>query len=563
MYKPLPIGVDSFRDIIVNDYYYVDKTLWIKELLDLKGAANLFTRPRRFGKTLNLSMLRYFFEDTGDALCNAENRALFKGLKIMDAGEAYVSKMSKYPVIALTFKSTKQGNFSEAYFQVYEAIRGEFVRHKRVLESGGLDGLAKDRYQQILNATAPREIVYTSLKFLSECLYKVCGSKVIILIDEYDVPLENAYFRGFYREMVDCIRSVLESALKSNECVEFSVVTGCLRISKETIFTGLNHLEINTVLSSNYAEYFGFVPEEVRQMTEYYGCAKHMERIKEWYDGYWFGQMEIYNPWSVIKYVKDVCANGNALPVAYWVNTSSNDIVRSLVEGAGNAERTQIEALIGGGYIDIPVHEEITYEDMDKGGDILWNFLYFTGYLTKLEEWLKEDTLERMVRLTIPNVEVRQVYQRTILAWFKEQVERCDFNDLYDALEQGNEGKVQSVINEHLQRTISFYDSAESFYHGFMVGILGQSHEYSVKSNRENGNGRGDIFVYPQNLEKRAYILELKAAASFREADKDADKAVKQIVEKGYAKALEELGYEDVCCVGIAFYRKNCKVCIK
>lgn len=560
MYKPLPIGVDSFRDIITNGYYYVDKTLWIKELLDLKGASNLFTRPRRFGKTLNLSMLRYFFEDTGDSDHNAENMALFDGLQIMDAGKEYTDRMGHYPVISLTLKSSKQGSFEEAYFQICDAIRVEFGRHRQVLESPKLDALERERYQLLMEGRADREIVYTSLKFLTECLYKAIGTRVIILIDEYDVPLENAYFRGFYREMVDCIRSLLESALKTNECVEFSVVTGCFRISKETIFTGLNHLEINTILSNNYSEFFGFVPEEVQAMLAAYGCPEKMTSMQEWYDGYSFGQSEIYNPWSVIKYVKDICANVNALPIAYWINTSSNDIVRNLVEHAGNAEREQIERLITGESIDVPVREEITYEDMDQNGDALWNFLFFTGYLTKTAEWLREDTREHMVRLVIPNIEVRQVYQKTVLNWFREQIAAEDFRDLYRAMEQGDTERMQEVINAQLQRTISFYDSAENFYHGFMVGVLGQNHGYHVKSNRESGNGRSDIMVYPLDLERTAYVLELKASETFREAAQDAEDAVTQIAEKHYTVELETLGYEQIRCYGIAFYRKNCKV---
>lgn len=560
MYKPLPIGVDSFRDIITNGYYYVDKTLWIKELLDLKGASNLFTRPRRFGKTLNLSMLRYFFEDTGDEKSNAENRALFDGLQIMKAGTPYTDRMGQYPVISLTLKSSKQGSFEEAYFQICEAIRVEFGRHRGILDSIELDAAEKERYQQLLEGRAEREVVYTSLRFLTECLYKATGKRTIILIDEYDVPLENAFFRGFYREMVDCIRSLLESALKTNECVEFSVITGCFRISKETIFTGLNHLEINTILSNNYSEYFGFLPKEVNAMLSAYGCPEKMVSMQEWYDGYSFGQSEIYNPWSVIKYVKDICANENALPIAYWINTSSNDIVKNLVEHAGNAEREQIESLIAGGSIDVPVHEELTYEDMDQNGDALWNFLFFTGYLTKTAEWLREGTMEHMVRLVIPNIEVRQVYQRTVLKWFREQLETEDFQDLYRAMEQGDTGRMQEILNTQLQRTISFYDSAENFYHGFLVGVLGQNHRYHVKYNRETGAGRSDIMVYPLDLERTAYVLELKASNTFRETSEDARKAVTQIEEKHYTAELQAMGYEQIECYGIAFYRKNCKV---
>ena len=302
------------------------------------------------------------------------------------------------------------------------------------------------------------------------------------------------------------------------------------------------------------------MPEEVQEMLDAYGCPEKMDSMQEWYDGYSFGQSEIYNPWSVIKYVKDICANENALPVAYWINTSSNDIVKNLVEHAGNAEREQIERLIAGESIDVPVREELTYEDMDQNGDALWNFLFFTGYLTKTAEWLREDTLEHMVRLVIPNLEVRQVYQKTVLGWFRKQLETEDFQDLYRALEQGDTGHMQEILNAQLQRTISFYDSAENFYHGFMVGVLGQNRQYHVKSNRENGDGRSDIMVYPLDLERTAYVLELKASKTFRETGEDAQKAVKQIEEKHYTAELQAMGYEHIKCYGIAFYRKNCKV---
>lgn len=516
MKKSLPIGVDNFEDLITNEYYYVDKTLFIRELLDLKGKVNLFTRPRRFGKTLNLSMLRYFFEDTGKVEQNAHNRALFEPMKIMSAGSIYTDKMGRFPVINLTLKSAKQATFNEAY--------------------------------------------YTALRFLSLCLNKATGKKVVILIDEYDVPLENAYFRGFYQEMTDFIRSLFESALKTNDALEFAVITGCLRISKESIFTGLNHLNIISVLDKSYAEHFGFTTDEVCQMVEYYGHTERMGDIQRWYDGYSFGEQEIYNPWSVIRFMADLNADKEAVPVPYWVNTSTNDIIRNLVNHAGLKEKNQIEALIAGKEIEIPVHEDVTYEDMGRRGDALWNILYFTGYLTKSGERLEEQSNQFLVRLFIPNVEVKMVYQNTILTWFRDEMEKQDFHDLYLAMEQEDTRRIQEIINEQLENTISFYDNAENFYHGFLAGILSQHDGYVVKSNRETGDGRCDIMIYPPNLEKRAFILELKVSKTFEETDNDAEIAIRQMEEKNYAKELEQMGYRDIAGYGIAFYRKNCKV---
>lgn len=559
--KPMPIGVDNFKNLITNGYYYVDKTLLIKEILDLKGEANLFTRPRRFRKTLNLSMLRYFFEDTGNAEENQTNRKLFDGLKITEAGEQYTEKMGKYPVITMTLKSAKQGSFAESYYQLRAAIIEEFERHVNVIRCSELSDRKKKAYEEICAGSAPKEAYYTAIKFLSECLYSATGQKVIILLDEYDVPLENAHFCGFYTEMANFIRSLFESALKTNEYLEFAVITGCLRISKESIFTGLNHLEMNSILSANYSEHFGFTEKEVLEMVSYYGHENKISVIKEWYDGYRFGKSEVYNPWSVIKFIKELNGDAGVMPVPYWINTSTNRIIRDLIDHAGTEERKQIEALIAGGTIEVPVHEEVTYEDMSACGDALWNFLFFTGYLTKVGERLQEGTQMLLVELEIPNIEVRQVYQTTILSWFRDELKKRDFRDLYQAMENGDAVAMQEIINEQLGRSISFYDSAENFYHGFMTGLLSQSGNYYVKSNRETGDGRSDIMVYPPNLEKRAFVLELKVSEKFKDAVSDAEAAVGQIQEKHYSAELEDIGYEDIHIYGIAFFRKNCKVC--
>lgn len=349
MKKPLPVGVDNFEKIITEDYYYVDKTLFIKEILDLKGTANLFTRPRRFGKTLNLSMLRYFFEDTGCEERNAENRELFQGLKIMSAGKKYVEQMGQYPVIALTLKSAKQSSFDSAYYKLKEEIAEEFKRHEKQILKSCLSEEDREAYRNIVSGRAGYDDYSGALKFLSRILYEIYGKGVIILIDEYDVPLETSYFAGFYDEMAGFIHSLLESALKTNDYLQFAVITGCLRVSKESIFTGLNHLNSITILDRQYSEHFGFTEKEVKDAMKFYGVEERFPDMKSWYDGYRFGNVEVYKPWSVVKFLYDLAADKKAFMKPYWANTSSNDIVKSLVMRSERETKEQIEALLDGG----------------------------------------------------------------------------------------------------------------------------------------------------------------------------------------------------------------------
>lgn len=555
MRKPLPIGVDNFKKVI-KEYYYSDKSMLLKELLDLKGEVNLFIRPRRFGKTLNLSMLQYFFEDTGDEEVNAQNRELFRNLKIMEAGETYVGQMGQYPVISLTLKSSKQPTFSSAYVKIKNEIAEEFQRHRHVLEQ--LDSADKRKFQKIADGEADCDDYSGALKFLSRCLCQVTGKKVVILIDEYDVPLENAYFRGFYGQMVDFIRSLFESVLKTNVYLQFAVITGCLRISKESIFTGLNHLKIISVLDRQYSEYFGFTEQEVQRMMADYGVESRFTVMKEWYDGYMFGDREVYNPWSVINYLYDLRTNIDAFPRPYWVNTSSNDIIKDMVYKADRETKGHIETLLEGGTLEVPVHEEITYEDMHSRGGNLWNFLYFTGYLTKKSESFRNSSI--FLQLRIPNVEVKTIYQNTIMGWLRQTIEKQDFRDLYHAMEEGDAEKMQDILGGLLFSTISFYDSVESFYHGFLAGILSQSQDYLVKSNRESGSGRSNLMVKSPSLRGRSFILELKISEHIDNLGKDADRALEQIYEKKYREKLRAEGYRKIDCYGISFYRKDCEV---
>ena len=558
MYKPLPIGIEDFKELVEN-YYYIDKTLFIKELLDNRGKVSLFTRPRRFGKTLELSMLRYFFEKN---LCQtakaSDNRHLFSGLKIMKAGDSYLEYMGQYPVISLSLKSAKQPDFEMAYGAIVNEISKEFDRHSYVILGDTLSLDEKEQYIRIRGKKASSIEYATALEFLTRCLKKVYQKKVIILLDEYDVPLENAYFKGFYDKITDFIRSLFESALKTNPNLEFAVITGCLRITKESIFTGLNNLDVISIMNRNYAEYFGFTPKEVENMLCDYGIEGRNDEVKQWYDGYCFGETEVYNPWSVINYVKAVSADKGAYPKPYWANTSSNSIVRELVERADGSIKQEMEELIAGGNIEKPVHEDITYDEVYKTEDNLWNFLYFTGYLKKLSERFDGETV--YLTLAIPNTEVKLIYRNTILDWFNQSIKKKDFSALYGGILQKKTGEVEREISKNLMETISFYDYKEDYYHGFLAGLLKMMDGYTLKSNRESGLGRSDLLLLSSPYEGVAVIIELKAADSFAQLEVSAREALCQIREKRYDAELKLEGYRTFLYYGISFFKKLCRV---
>ena len=553
-WKPLPVGIDDFEKIVTGDYFYVDKTLLIKELLDMKGEVNLFTRPCRFGKTLNMSMLRYFFEE------NPENVSrIFQGLNIMGAGEKYLDHMGKYPVIMISLKSMKQPSYELAFEMLKKALKGEFQRHwQSVSDSGRLTDADHRRYLRLRDLEGTEADYADALKFLSECLYRCTGRKTVILIDEYDVPLENAYFSGFYDRMTDTIRSLFESALKTNESLEFAAVTGCLRISRESIFTGLNNLKIMSVTSQACGEYFGFTPEEVRRMLDFYGLTENYETVRQWYDGYQFGNAEVYNPWSVINYVDSCRLNKNSLPKPYWSNTSSNNIVRTLVEKADFSVKQEIEDLIEGKTIIKPIHEDITYEDMDSTQDNLWNFLFFTGYLKKIREHQEEETI--YMEMAIPNREVRYIYKNTVLRWFEKKVEKKELSPLYESILNGDTEKMEEILSENLMETISFYEYQESYYHGFLAGMLKNIGNYIVLSNRESGNGRPDILLKYPSVRGKAVILEIKVSKTYQGLEAKCREALQQIEEQKYEEALRQEGYSQILKYGVAFYRKECMV---
>ncbi|AZV56426.1 AAA family ATPase [Clostridium sp. AWRP] len=555
-FKPLPIGIDNFEMLITRDYYYVDKTLLIKDLIDSKASVNLFTRPRRFGKTLNMSMLQYFFENS-----EKDNSYLFENLNIMKAGEKYLSHMGKYPVINISLKSTKQPTFELALKCIKDELVDEFRRHDYILKSDKLSK-EKEEYERIERKEFGEELYITALKFLSQCLEKYYDKKVIILIDEYDVPLENAFFEGFYDRMIKFIRSLFESALKTNVSLEFAVVTGCLRISKEIIFTGLNNLEIISILSEYYDEYFGFTQEEVSKILEDYGLSEKEELTKEWYNGYIFGNAEVYNPWSVVKFVKDLYKNKNAFPSSYWANTSSNSIVKSLIERSDSKTKQEIELLVEGKTIEKPIHEDITYDEIYDSMDNLWNFMFFTGYLKKVSERMDNED-KRYLELSIPNREVKYIFRTKVLKWFEDKVKAKDLSKLYNGIINGEPEIFEEELGRLLMETISFNDAYENFYHGFVVGALANMHDYIVKSNREGGTGRSDLFIKSVSKRGVAIVIEFKIAKSIDDLEKRAEDALDQIENKGYDMELKSEGYKNIIRYGISFYEKDCYIKMK
>ena len=559
MKKALPIGYDNFKRIISDELFYVDKTMIIKELIDKKGQVNLFTRPRRFGKTLILSMLRTFFEKEIDVKGNVkDNSSFFDGMKIMQAGEKYVSKLGQYPVISLSLKSGKQPKFEMAYASIVDEISKEFKRHAYILKSDKIFESEKVQFQRIVDKNATDIEYAKALEFLSACLTKAHGKNTIILIDEYDVPLENAHFAGFYDEMIGFIRSLFESALKTNDNLEFAVVTGCLRISKESIFTGLNNLEIISILSNEYAEYFGFTQAEVEDMLSYYEMTHKLEEAKDWYNGYIFGNTQVYNPWSMINYVKALCSDSKAFPKSYWSNTSSNSIVRELIEAADENTKREIEGLIAGGTIEKPVHEEITYADIYTTKDNLWNFLFFTGYLKAVDKRFEVDTI--YLTMKIPNVEIRYIYRHTIREWFSQRITQTDFTELYKGILEGRCEDIEQFISRQLATSISYHDALENFYHGYLLGILSSLEGYAIESNREHGDGRPDLVLSPHDPKKSVIIIEVKRAEKYSEMEKKCEEALQQIEEKNYAAEYFDEGYKGVVKYGFCFCKKSCMV---
>ena len=553
--KTLPLGYEDFKEIIDEQLYFVDKTMFIRDIIRNKSKNNLITRPRRFGKTLNLSMLKYFFDIT-----EKENAYLFDGLKVSEYYDELERYRNTHPVISLSMKCAKQPSFRNAVYNLCVEIRSQFRRHKYILKSDTVDMYDKNDFETMLSAEPDALRFNESIKLLSSCLYQYYGTKVIILIDEYDVPLESAYFSGYYDEMVSFIRSLFESALKTNPALEFSVITGCLRISKESIFTGLNNLDVNTILSGLYSEYFGFLQAEVDELMSYYSITEKMPEMKRWYDGYMFGKTEVYNPWSVISQTKAWSLDRDAFAAAWWANSSSNNIIRTLVGKSDAETREALERLMNGDSIETHLSETVTYGDLTYGDENIWSFLFFTGYL-KLNNVVKsgEETGEQAIySLTIPNLEIKSCYREIIMQYFDRCKREVDREALLKALLDGDAEGFAEQISKLLKRSISFYDNKESFYHGLVSGLLTGAGDYKVESNRETGSGRSDLILYQQGRFINAVILEFKVCRENEEIDKAAKRALEQIDESGYAAELETRGYRNIIKYGVAFKNKLC-----
>jgi len=557
--KPIPIGYEDIKEIVNKGYYYVDKTMMLKDFLDAHANVTLFTRPQRFGKTLNLSMFRRFFEDERKADGGRiDNGYIFDGLRISDCGEGYLAHQQQYPVISLSLKSGKQRTYENAMGQLKKRIAEEFTRHGYVLQSVDLNAEEKSLYRRLMNWESEDHLFLDALGFMSQCLEKCHGRKTIILIDEYDVPLENAWFAGFYDEMTGFIRSLFESALKTNDALEFAVITGCLRISKESIFTGLNNLQINSVLGAGYGDTFGFTEAEVQDMMRYYGLEDRFPEVKDWYDGYRFDDKEIYNPWSIVNYVHDIAIRSDYFPKAYWSNTSSNSIIKELIEGADREARGEIEQLIAGETLEKPIHEDITYGDIHESKDNLWNFLYFTGYLKSCGQ--RYDGESTFVKMAIPNTEIRTIYKNTVRSWFDRKVKGDDRRHLIKAIEAGNCSAMEDMINAQLRDTISFFDYQETYYHGFLTGLLKGNDKYLVVSNRESGTGRPDIALKENRFRGKGVLLELKVTKDIRQMEAKCREALEQIETNRYEDDLVSDGYEPILKYGICFFKKGCMV---
>jgi len=550
--KGFPIGIEDFKMLIEHNYYFVDKTLFLRDLIDNIGKVHLFTRPRRFGKTLNQSMIQYFFEKQ-----ETDNSYLFEELDISRVGEEYLKYQEQYPVITLSFKEMKKQTYQKAIYHFKWMISTEFKRHPEILRSDKVDESDKVKYRMIVNETAPDEMLEYSIRLLSDCLFAVHGKRVIILIDEYDVPLENAHFIGFYNEMVNFIRGLFESALKTNSSLEMAVLTGCLRVSKESLFTGLNNLQINSIQSGQFSEYFGFTESEVVAMTEYFGLSDKFASIKEWYDGYRFGETEIYNPWSVLNYMQEVRTVKTAMPAPYWSNTSSNSIIRQLIINADEDTRDIVEDLVNGRSVTAPIHENMVYADIEVNQDDIWSFLLFTGYLKLVET--KQIGRKIHGTMVIPNQEVLSIYESTILDWFKESVKNVSRENLLNAVLSEDVETLNQIVGTWLEETISFYDEKENYYHGFMAGLLSGFKGYKLKSNRESGDGRPDLLLLERYGRKTAIIFELKASKE-RTLDAMVNEALQQIEDRHYDSELIQEGYQKIIKYGVAFREKTCLI---
>ena len=553
--KKLPIGIENFEEIRKEDFYYIDKTELIVELLHNWGAVNLFTRPRRFGKTLNMSMLEHFFSLNGD-------KSIFNGLEIFKETELCEEYMGKYPVVSISLKGIDALNFETAFERAVLLVRRAVSKAYYLLESDALNEQDKANYRKLLDDNMTEAILGDSLRVLSELLEKHHKTKVILLIDEYDVPLAKAYANGYYDQMISLIRNLLGEALKTNNSLKLAVLTGCLRISKESIFTGLNNLKVRSVTDVRFDEYFGFTDAEVRSLLAYYGYPDCYSVAKKWYDGYHFGNVDVYCPWDVLNYCDSLLDDRDAQPGNYWINTSSNDVVKRFIEESANAAtKRELECLVAGEVITKEIHQELTYAEIYQTIDNIWSLLFTTGYLTQ-----RGKAEGRQMKLVIPNLEIRDIFVTQIMEFFKENVRKDGnmLNRFCDALQNEDAEHVEKIFTEYLRKTISIRDTAvrsdmkENFYHGVLLGILGVKTRWGISSNREMGEGYADILAEPDTGDM-GIIIEMKYAHD-GDLDRACKEALKQIEYTRYEDYLEDDGVENILKYGIACYKKRCKV---
>ncbi len=553
--KKLPIGIENFEELRKEDFYYIDKSGLIAELLHNWGAVNLFTRPRRFGKTLNMSMLEQFFSLNGD-------KRIFDGLDISKETALCEEYMGKYPVVSISLKGIDAINYETAFRMGARAVRRVAGEVQYLLKSDVLSESDKLEYQSLLDSSMDEATFCDSLRILSEMLEKHHNQKVILLIDEYDVPLAKAHANGYYEQMISLIRSLLGEALKTNTSLKLAVLTGCLRISKESIFTGLNNLKVLTIADERFDEYFGFTDKEVKDLLEYYDVTDHYEEVKRWYDGYQFGNVEVYCPWDVLNHCDRIRSEPHVQPENYWINTSSNDAVKRFIEESANSvTKREIERLVAGEVITKEIHQELTYAEVYQSIDHIWSLLFTTGYLTQ-----RGKPEGRQMKLAIPNLEIRDIFETQIMEFFKENVREDGemLNRFCDALQNEDAENVEKIFTEYLRKTISIRDTAvriemkENFYHGVLLGILGVKTRWGISSNREMGEGYADILAEPDTGDM-GIIIEVKYAHD-GDLDGACKEALKQIKYTKYEDDLEDDGVENILKYGIACYKKRCRV---
>ena len=548
--QKLPVGIDSFEKLRKEDFYYVDKSGLIIDLMQNWGEVNLFTRPRRFGKTLNMSMLKCFFEIGGD-------KSIFDGLKVAQEKQLCETHMGKYPVVFISLKGVDGLTFEDAYERLRRIVIEEASRLQYLLDSNRISETDKLPLRILLERRDSISDISASLKMLCNLLEKHYRQKAILLIDEYDVPLDKAYHHGYYDQMIDLIRAMFGAALKTNDSLFFAVLTGCLRVSKESIFTGLNNLKVHSISDVKYDECFGFTDSEVYQMLANYGLESHHAETKEWYDGYRFGGQDVYCPWDVINYCDDLRATERSQPKAYWMNTSGNDMVRKLINKSTNGTtQMEIEQLIAGETIRKTLNENLTHNEIDANIENIWSLLYMTGYLT-----VTDYPDNGWYMLKIPNKEVRQIYTQQVLSWFRDktQAETGKLTQLYEAFEQGDTETITDYLNEQLLDTVSFYDAHESFYHGFLLALLNTCANWRVASNAETGKGRCDVIVERKDR-KIGFVVEVKDVKDESKLDTACENAMKQIEEKDYTAILRRYRFKEIWTYGIAFWDKECRV---